>query len=37
MKYRIKATKRFQKDVKRCVKHNLPERLKEVYHWQKGR
>ena len=24
MKYRIKATKRFQKDVKRCIKRNLP-------------
>lgn len=31
MKYKIIATKRFQKDVKRCVKRNLPmERLKEV-------
>lgn len=31
MKYRIVATKRFQKDVKRCVKRNLPmERLKET-------
>lgn len=31
MKYRIVATKRFQKDVKRCQKRNLPmEKLKEV-------
>lgn len=31
MKYRILATKRFQKDVKRCQKRNLPmDRLKNV-------
>lgn len=31
MKYRIVATNRFQKDVKRCLKRNLPmDRLKEV-------
>lgn len=31
MRYKIIATKRFQKDVKRCIKRNLPmERLKEV-------
>lgn len=24
MKYRIIATKRFEKDVKRCIKRNLP-------------
>lgn len=31
MKYKIIATKRFQKDVKRCIRRNLPmERLKEA-------
>lgn len=31
MKYRIIATKRFQKDIKRCVKRNLPmDRLKKA-------
>ena len=31
MTYRIKATKRFQKDVKRCVKRGLPmEKFKRV-------
>ena len=29
--YTVKATKRFEKDVKRCVKRHLPmEKLKEV-------
>ncbi len=31
MKYRIIATSRFEKDVKRCKKRNLPmEKLKKV-------
>lgn len=31
MKYRIIATKRFEKDVKRCIKRGLPmERFKKV-------
>jgi len=31
MKYRIIATKRFEKDVKRCIKRNLPmEKFKKV-------
>ncbi len=31
MKYRIIVTRRFQKDVKRCVKRSLPmEKLKKV-------
>ncbi len=31
MKYRIATTRRFQKDIKRCIKRNLPmDRLKEV-------
>ena len=31
MKYKIVATKRFEKDVKRCKKRNLPmDKLKKV-------
>ena len=31
MKYKIVATKRFEKDVKRCTKRNLPmDKLKKV-------
>lgn len=31
MKYKVKTTKRFEKDVKRCIKRRYPmEKLKEV-------
>lgn len=31
MKYKVKTTKRFEKDIKRCIKRRYPmEKLKEV-------
>lgn len=31
MKYKVKVTKRFEKDIKRCIKRHYPlEKLKEI-------